>query len=124
MSLSCHVMSSCHIMSHCYSPMCTDAPQVLSPELNMTGSYGDDLMMDCLHRGTPSPEIKWLHNDIAITTSDRYSVMSNGSLLISSLNAEDAGVWTCFVSNVLGQAQMDVNLTFVGDEGVLGSVGS
>ena len=45
--------------------------------------------------------------------------MGNGSLLISSLNAEDAGVWTCLVSNVFGQAQMQVNLTYVGDEGGL-----
>ena len=85
----------------------------------MTGHLGSSLMMDCLHRGTPSPEIQWLHNDIAITASKRYSIMSNGSLLISSLNAEDAGVWTCLVSNVFGQAQMQVNLTYVGDEGGL-----
>ena len=85
----------------------------------MTGRLGDDLMMDCLHTGSPSPEIRWLHNDIAVTLSDRYSVMGNGSLLISSMNAEDAGVWTCLVSNVLGQAQMQVNVAYVGDEGEL-----
>ena len=85
----------------------------------MTGRLGNDLMIDCLHTGTPSPKIQWLHNDIAITLSDRYSVMSNGSILISSMNAEDAGEWTCLVSNVLGQAQMQVNVTYIGDEGGL-----
>lgn len=76
-------------------------------------------MMNCLHEGDPSPEIKWLHNDVAIMFSGKYSLMSNGSLIISSLNAEDVGLWTCVVSNVFGQAQMDVNVTYVGDEGKL-----
>ena len=85
----------------------------------MTGNPGDNLMMDCLHTGTPSPELKWLHNDVAVNLSNRYSIMDNGSLLITSMDAEDAGVWKCVVSNVLGQAQMVVNVSYDGDKGGL-----
>lgn len=106
-------------MKCCYSLVCTVAPNIMSPEQEMNGTLGDDLMMDCLHTGTPRPDLKWLHNDVAVNLLDRYSVMDNGSLLISSMKAEDAGVWTCVVSNVLGQAQMNVTVSYDGDKGRL-----
>ena len=97
----------------------TGPPVILSPEQKITGGHGDKLMINCPHEGAPSPHIKWLQDDVAIKYSDKYSVMRNGSLLILSLNAEDVGMWTCVVYNVFGQAQLDVNVTYHGDEGKL-----
>ena len=103
-------------MSCCLLPS-IGPPVLLSPDQEMTGRLDDDLMMNCLHAGAPTPVVKWLHNDVTVKFSDKNSLMSNGSLLITSMNAEDVGTWTCVVSNVFGQAQMDVNVTYVGDEG-------
>jgi hypothetical protein len=51
---------------------------------------------------------RWLKNGAPITTlsmTNRASVSSTGSLLVHPLYAEDAGHYTCVVSNGVGQPQ-------------------
>jgi peroxidase len=65
--------------------------------------------------GCPAPTVQWLHNDIVIQMQGKHSMFQNGSLMVDSVNAEDAGMYTCVVFNVLGKDQMDVVVSYKGD---------
>ena len=80
-------------------------------------SQGDPVTIDCNYEGYPEPEVKWLHNNIEVSFSDKYIEMDNGSLYITSMDAEDEGTYTCTVTNVFGSVKTDVSLTFLGDLG-------
>ena len=72
-------------------------------------------MIQCGFEGVPTPTVVWLHNgsmltngsgDITIATSD-----SSSTLTITTLAADDAGSYTCMVSNLLGTATASSALT-------------
>lgn len=73
---------------------------------------GQDLRIDCLAGGFPSPVITWERGSPSSLTSGRmYSVISsgphfevyvNGSLLIKNTGEDDSGFYLCQASNSIG----------------------
>nr|WOJ52303.1 peroxidase-like protein 6 [Halisarca dujardinii] len=91
-------------------------PPVVTPgSAQISGGLGDQIRIDCPHRGSPAPAVQWLHDDIMVQMLGKYSMLPNGSLMIGSLNAEDAGMYTCLVFNVFGRAQLDITVSFTGE---------
>ena len=83
----------------------------------MSGSLGDELMLNCPHTGSPTPTVQWIHNNGIVEGTDKYTQLANGSLVISSMNAENAGLYVCVVSNVFGRAQMNISVEYSGQQG-------
>ncbi|XP_059172379.1 protein sidekick-2-like [Physella acuta] len=69
--------------------------------------FQEVFLISCNSTGQPTPKISWYFNGIKIsdTNSTRYQLFSNGTLYIASVDLEDSGVYQCFGSNSVGEAQ-------------------
>ncbi|KAK2862453.1 hypothetical protein Q5P01_001986 [Channa striata] len=64
---------------------------------------GDTVALQCKALGSPPPRITWLRNDQPLHPSDRHHFTPGNQLLvIGSASLEDAGRYTCLMSNTLG----------------------
>ncbi|XP_054472125.1 leucine-rich repeats and immunoglobulin-like domains protein 1 [Anoplopoma fimbria] len=64
---------------------------------------GDTVALQCKALGSPPPRITWLRNDQPLRPSDRHHFTPGNQLLvIGSASLEDAGRYTCVMSNTLG----------------------
>lgn len=64
---------------------------------------GDTVALQCKALGSPPPRITWLRNDQPLRPSDRHHFTPGNQLLvISPTSTEDAGRYTCLMSNTLG----------------------
>ena len=66
--------------------------------------WGDRATFDCVSRGIPNPEVRWMKysdnipHPTHITNHSRYSVLPNNTLVINNVVYRDQGVYMC-VSN-------------------------
>lgn len=64
---------------------------------------GDTVALQCKALGSPPPRITWLRNDQPLRPTDRHHFTpGNRLLVIGSATLEDAGRYTCLMSNTLG----------------------
>lgn len=64
---------------------------------------GDTVALQCKALGSPQPRITWLRNDQPLRPSERYHFTAGNQLLIiGAASMEDAGRYTCLMSNTLG----------------------
>ncbi|XP_077386151.1 leucine-rich repeats and immunoglobulin-like domains protein 1 [Festucalex cinctus] len=64
---------------------------------------GDTVALQCKALGSPPPRITWLHDDQPLQPSDRHHFTPGNQLLvIDAATPEDAGRYTCLMSNTLG----------------------
>ncbi|XP_061639539.1 leucine-rich repeats and immunoglobulin-like domains protein 1 isoform X1 [Phyllopteryx taeniolatus] len=64
---------------------------------------GDTVALQCKALGSPPPRITWLHNDQPLRPSGRHHFTPGNQLLvIGAASLEDAGRYTCLMSNTLG----------------------
>uniref|UniRef100_A0A673A7Q5 Ig-like domain-containing protein n=1 Tax=Sphaeramia orbicularis TaxID=375764 RepID=A0A673A7Q5_9TELE len=64
---------------------------------------GDTVALQCKALGSPPPRITWLRNDQPLRPSERHHFTPGNQLLvIGSASLEDAGRYTCLMSNTLG----------------------
>lgn len=67
---------------------------------------GETVALQCKADGSPPPRITWQHNDQPLRPSDRHHFTADNQLLvITSASPEDAGRYTCLMSNTLGTAR-------------------
>ncbi|XP_017285467.1 leucine-rich repeats and immunoglobulin-like domains protein 1 [Kryptolebias marmoratus] len=67
---------------------------------------GETVALQCKALGSPPPRITWLRDDQPLRPSDRHHFTpGNQLLIIGSASLEDAGRYTCLMSNTLGTAR-------------------
>ncbi|KAL0978550.1 hypothetical protein UPYG_G00172010 [Umbra pygmaea] len=67
---------------------------------------GETVALQCKALGSPQPKLTWLRNDQPLLPSDRHHFTPGNQLLvIGSAALEDAGRYTCIMSNALGTAR-------------------
>lgn len=85
------------ILSVFASPVWTKEPQDTSV------ANGGLAVIDCEAAGYPQPAVTWRRFQgktwITVKTEDRYTVASNGSLIIRPTNLDDTGSYECKASN-------------------------
>ncbi|XP_071069296.1 matrix-remodeling-associated protein 5-like [Dasypus novemcinctus] len=67
--------------------------------------YGDVVTVACEAKGEPRPRVTWLSptNRLIPTSSDKYQVYQDGTLLIQKAQRSDSGNYTCVVKNSAGE---------------------
>ncbi|GLH03915.1 Peroxidasin, partial [Gryllus bimaculatus] len=75
---------------------------------------GGTIKLYCAASGQPQPDISWSHDDIPVVSNDRVQISSDGTLTITSVQHEDAGIYKCTAANFVGRitsvAQVKVNV--------------
>ncbi|XP_062516008.1 peroxidasin homolog [Corticium candelabrum] len=68
---------------------------------------GRCLKLQCVGSGNPLPVVRWSKNGIQLQHSSDVEISDNGTrLTICSVEASDAGLYMCIVSNEVGQANV------------------
>lgn len=79
---------------------------------------GEELMLPCKVIGHPTPKIEWLRNEQTIVESKGTTISQEANglcvLTITEVFPEDAGEYTCFASNKIGEASSKVSVTIEG----------
>uniref|UniRef100_A0A3Q3W986 Neural cell adhesion molecule L1.1 n=1 Tax=Mola mola TaxID=94237 RepID=A0A3Q3W986_MOLML len=87
-------------------------PQILSSDGRLYRvTEGRTVMMGCDSFGSPRPHVTWEGEDrLPLLSDSRVSLMTNGTLVLSDVNHNDAGVYTCSMthSNVSISAHLEV----------------
>lgn len=67
--------------------------------------YGDVVTVACEAKGEPTPRVMWLSptNRLIPTSSDKYQIYQDGTLLIQKAQRADSGNYTCVVRNSAGE---------------------
>lgn len=78
-------------------------PFLAYPLEDRTVSAGATLALQCKANGSPPPRITWLKGDEPIIVTERHHFTpGNQLLIIRNVVQEDAGKYTCEMSNTLG----------------------
>ncbi|XP_061611605.1 myosin light chain kinase, smooth muscle-like isoform X1 [Phyllopteryx taeniolatus] len=89
-------------------------PRFREPLRDASLPAGATARLECRVDGYPHPEVKWLQDDKPIPESTRvqleYGEDGRCSLVLSGVEASDAGVYVCRLSNQLGAASCSARL--------------
>uniref|UniRef100_A0A8C4SIW7 Si:ch211-159i8.4 n=1 Tax=Erpetoichthys calabaricus TaxID=27687 RepID=A0A8C4SIW7_ERPCA len=98
-----------------------DRPRILSKEqMFMRGRIGESATMKCDAIGEPKPKIIWLSpGNYIITSSNKYQVLADGTLVISNLGSTDQGTYACVARNNAGDDIKNIRLEIDGKEPVI-----
>lgn len=75
---------------------------------------GSTVVLNCQAEGEPAPTIEWSQQGRPLLGNDRLSSLSNGSLMISSVQKEDTAEYECVARNLMGSVLVRVALTVRG----------
>lgn len=82
----------------------------------MTARPGHEVRLNCIAGvGKPPPDVKWYRQGREVTVSDRVSVLSDGTLIISNAQLEDEDNYTCTAKNIVGDDSSIISLAINGE---------
>lgn len=99
--------------------LCSTAAPVLPESKSFVKALARSwTVLPCNPTGFPKPTIKWKRNGLPLTnaTSPKYFILPSGSLRILRVALSDIGLYTCEVSNPLGDARRVVELSVQGKD--------
>ncbi|XP_053340085.1 leucine-rich repeats and immunoglobulin-like domains protein 1 [Clarias gariepinus] len=91
-----------------------EMPHLLQEMEDRSVALGEAVALQCKAMGSPPPRITWLHGGEPLQPSERHHFThANQLLVISSTTLEDAGRYTCVMSNPLGTERAQSSLTVI-----------
>ncbi|XP_049719178.1 leucine-rich repeats and immunoglobulin-like domains protein 1 isoform X1 [Elephas maximus indicus] len=80
-----------------------ETPSLVVPLEDCVVSVGETVALQCKATGSPPPRITWLKGDRPLGLTERHHFTPGNQLLVvQNVVAEDAGRYTCEMSNALG----------------------
>ena len=81
---------------------------------NLTTLEGKELKLTCPVKGTPKPKIKWYKDGIELKSGPRITLKDDGILIITKLEADEAGKYTCSAENKHGSDKISTVVKVTG----------
>ena len=76
---------------------------------------GEELLIECIVEGTPTPTVEWLRNNRPLSSTDEIVVLVSESgvaaIRIDRARLSDNVPYTCIASNVAGAVNRTVTIT-------------
>jgi hypothetical protein len=85
----------------------TEAPNFSVPLSNVLAITGQEILLECVVQGTPTPSLSWFKDNEAIKLSNDVEVSYNGSsakLAIKDAFPQVGGKYVCKAQNIAGEA--------------------
>ncbi|XP_062978120.1 leucine-rich repeats and immunoglobulin-like domains protein 1 isoform X2 [Elgaria multicarinata webbii] len=80
-----------------------ETPSLVHPLEDRVVSVGETVVLQCKATGSPPPRINWLKGDQSLIVTERHHFTPGNQLLIvRNVVVEDAGKYTCEISNTVG----------------------
>nr|XP_033814584.1 leucine-rich repeats and immunoglobulin-like domains protein 3 isoform X1 [Geotrypetes seraphini] len=91
-----------------------ETPSFLRPLVDRTVTKGETAVLQCIAGGNPSPKLNWTKDDRPLLVTERhFFAAGNQLLIIVDTDVEDAGKYTCEMSNTLGTERGNVCLNVI-----------
>lgn len=93
-----------------FSFFSTGPPIIIRGLSDQTVKHGSFVQFSCAAMGNPVPNITWVFNSSPVLSSPRLQI-SNSTLHIFSVTAQDQGMYQCVLDNRIGSAQSAARLS-------------
>ncbi|XP_066490086.1 leucine-rich repeats and immunoglobulin-like domains protein 3 isoform X2 [Tiliqua scincoides] len=91
-----------------------ETPSFLRPLLDRTVTKGETAVLQCIAGGSPPPRLNWTKDDSTLVVTERhFFAAGNQLLIIVDADFEDAGKYTCEMSNTLGTERGNIRLNVI-----------
>ncbi|KAF5922684.1 hypothetical protein HPG69_008058 [Diceros bicornis minor] len=91
-----------------------ETPSLVVPLEDRVVSVGETVALQCKATGSPPPRITWLKGDHPLSLTERHHFTPGNQLLVvQNVVAEDAGRYTCEMSNALGTERAHSQLSIL-----------
>ncbi|MBN3300737.1 LRIG3 protein, partial [Amia calva] len=88
-----------------------ETPSFLRPLMDRTVAKGETAVLQCIAGGSPPPKLNWTKDDNPLVVTERhFFAAENQLLIIVDTDEEDAGKYTCEMSNTLGTERGNIRL--------------
>ncbi|KAK2091586.1 Leucine-rich repeats and immunoglobulin-like domains protein 1 [Saguinus oedipus] len=89
-------------------------PSLAVPLEDRVVSVGETVALQCKATGNPPPRITWFKGDHPLSVTERHHLTPDNQLLVvQNVVAEDAGQYTCEMSNTLGTERAHSQLSIL-----------
>ncbi|KAL0267074.1 UNVERIFIED_CONTAM: hypothetical protein PYX00_009440 [Menopon gallinae] len=97
-------------ISHTARVIIAGGAVIMVPPTNQTKLEGEKVQFSCEAKALPgNVTVKWLRENVPImevaSLETRVTTRRDGSLIVNPVNADDSGLYTCEVSNGIGEPQ-------------------
>uniref|UniRef100_A0A8C0FCP9 Leucine rich repeats and immunoglobulin like domains 2 n=1 Tax=Bubo bubo TaxID=30461 RepID=A0A8C0FCP9_BUBBB len=93
-----------------------ETPSFIRPLEDRTVTRGETAVLQCIAGGSPAPRLNWTKDDGPLTVTERhFFAAANQLLIIVDAGLEDAGKYTCIMSNTLGTERGHIYLNVLED---------
>ncbi|XP_072625156.1 leucine-rich repeats and immunoglobulin-like domains protein 2 isoform X9 [Canis lupus baileyi] len=91
-----------------------ETPSFIRPLEDKTVTRGETAVLQCIAGGSPSPRLNWTKDDGPLLVTERhFFAAANQLLIIVDAGLEDAGKYTCIMSNTLGTERGHIYLNVI-----------
>uniref|UniRef100_A0A8D0HAL2 Leucine rich repeats and immunoglobulin like domains 2 n=1 Tax=Sphenodon punctatus TaxID=8508 RepID=A0A8D0HAL2_SPHPU len=91
-----------------------ETPSFIRPLEDRTVARGETAVLQCIAGGSPAPRLNWTKDDGPLTVTERhFFAAANQLLIIVDAGLEDAGKYTCIMSNTLGTERGHIYLNVI-----------